>query len=66
MHKLVDCVDIEIDEGIHVKDIQISTIEPDTKYTIEVKEKQVQESEQEDSESDEEHANIFTHINKNS
>ena len=43
MHKLVDCIDIKIDEGIPVKDIQISSVEWNTKDTFEVKEEQVQE-----------------------
>ena len=30
LHKLVDSIDIKIDEGILVKDIQISSVEPDT------------------------------------
>ena len=34
LHKLVDCIDIKIDEGIHVKDIQISSVERDTKDTL--------------------------------
>ena len=40
MHKLVDCINIKIDEGISVKDIQISNVKPDTedmKDTVEVK-----------------------------
>ena len=28
LHKLVDCIDIKIDEGIPVKDIQINSVEP--------------------------------------
>ena len=44
LHKLVDCIDIKIDEGIRVKDIQISSVEPYTKDTVETKEEQVQES----------------------
>ena len=57
LHKLVDCIDIKIDEGIPVKDIQISSVEPNTKYRVEVKEEHVQESEKEDSESDDEITN---------
>ena len=38
MHKLVDCIDIKIDEGIPIKYIQISNVEPDTEDTIEFKE----------------------------
>ena len=43
LHKLVDCIDIKIDEGITIKDIQISSDEPNTEDTIEVEEEQVQE-----------------------
>ena len=60
LHKLVDCIDIDIDEGIPVKDIQISSVEPATEDTIELKEEQVQESEQEDSDSNDESANTQT------
>ena len=56
--KLVDCIDIKINEGIHVKDIQISSIEPNTEDTVEVEEEKVQELEKEDSESDDESTNI--------
>ena len=45
LHQLVDCIDININEGILVKDIQIRIVEPNTKDTIEVEEEQVQESE---------------------
>ena len=31
LHKLVDCIDIKIDEGIHVKHIQINSVEPDSR-----------------------------------
>ena len=58
MHKLVDSIDIKIDEGIHVKYTQISSVEPNIEDTIEYKEEHVQESEKEDSESDDESANI--------
>ena len=54
---MVDCIDIKIDEGIPLKDIQISSVEPDTEDTIEFKEEWVQELEKEDPESDDEHAN---------
>ena len=60
MHKLVECIDIKIDEGIPVKDIHISIVEPNTKDTVEVEEEQVQESEKEDLESDDESENIQT------
>ena len=36
LHKLVDCIDIKIYEGIPVKYIQISSVEPNTEDTIEV------------------------------
>ena len=45
LHKLVDCINIKFDEGIPVKDIQISSVEPNTEDTVEDKEEQVQESE---------------------
>ena len=45
LHKLVDCIDIKIDEGIPVKDIQISSVEPNIENIVEVKEEQVQELE---------------------
>ena len=44
MDKLVDCIEIKIDEGIPVKDIQISSVEPDIEYIVEFKEERVQES----------------------
>ena len=61
LHKLVDCIDIKIDEGIPIKDIQISNVEPNTEDTVEVEEEQVQESEKQDLESDDESANIHTY-----
>ena len=45
MHKLVDCIDIKINEGIPIKYIQISSVEPNTEDTVEVEEEQVSESE---------------------
>ena len=60
MHKLVDCINIKIDEGIPVKDIQISIVQPNTEDIVEVEEEHVQESEKEDSKSDDESANIQT------
>ena len=45
LHKLVDCIDIKIDEGIPIKHIQISSVEPNIEDTIEVKEEQTQELE---------------------
>ena len=58
---MVDYIDIKIDEGIPVKDIQISSVEPDTKDKIEFKEEQVQESKKEDLESDDESENTHTY-----
>ena len=58
LHKLVDYIDIKIDEGILVKDIQISSVEPNTEDTVEVKVEQVQELEKEDLELDDESVNI--------
>ena len=55
---MVDCIDIKINEGIPVKDIQISSVEPNTEDTVEVKVEQVQELEKEDLESDDESVNI--------
>ena len=49
---MVDCIDIRIDEGIPMKDIQISGVEPNTEDTVEFKEEHVQESEKEDLELD--------------
>ena len=57
LHKLVDSIDIKIDEGIPIKYIQISSVEQDIEDTTKTKEEQVQESEKEDSESDDESAN---------
>ena len=41
LQNLVDCIDIKIDEGIPVKDIQIRSVEPNTEDTVEFKEEQV-------------------------
>ena len=38
LHKLVDSIDIKIDEGIPVKYIQISSVEPNTEDTVKVEE----------------------------
>jgi FtsZ-interacting cell division protein YlmF len=51
LHKLVDCIDIKVDEGVPVR--EVSNIESTTEDIVEVKDEQVQESEKEDSESDE-------------
>ena len=53
MHKLVDCIDIKIDEGILVKYIQINSVE--------LKEQQFQESKQEYLKSGDESANTQTY-----
>ena len=42
LHKLVDCIDIKINEGIPIKYIQINNVEVDI---VEDKEEKVQESE---------------------
>ena len=60
LHKLVDCIDIKIDEGIPVKDTQISSVEPNTEDTVEVKEEQVKESGKEYWESEYESTKIQT------
>jgi transposase InsO family protein len=51
LHKLVDCIDIKVDEGVPVR--EVSNIESTTEDIVEVEDEQVQESEKEDSESDE-------------
>ena len=38
LQNLVHCIDIKINEGIPIKYIQISSVEPNTKDTVEVKE----------------------------
>ena len=58
LHKLLDSIDIKIDEGIPVNDSQISSIESNTEDTVEIEEEHVQESEKENSELDDEGANI--------
>ena len=55
---MVDNIEFKINEGMLVKDIQISSIESNTEDIVEVEEDQVQESEKEDSESDDESTNI--------
>jgi hypothetical protein len=61
LHKLVDCIDIKVDEEIPVRNV--SNVEPRTKDTIEDEYEQVQGSEREESGSDE-NINIQTDINK--
>ena len=51
---MVNNIDIKIDEGMPVKDIQISIVESNIEDTTEEEEEQVQESEKEDSKSDNE------------
>jgi hypothetical protein len=51
LHKLVDCIDIKVDEGVPVR--EVSNIESTTKDIVEVEYEHVQESKKEDSESDE-------------
>ena len=41
LHKLVDCIDIKIDEEILVHDSQISSIESNIEDTVEIEEEQV-------------------------
>ena len=48
---MVDCIDIKVDEGIPVR--EVNNTESTTKDIDEVEAEQVQESEKEDSESDE-------------
>ena len=48
---MVDCIDIKVDEGSHVKDTQINNDESCTEDTTEEEQEQVQESEREESES---------------
>jgi hypothetical protein len=51
LHKIVDCIDLKVDEGVPVR--EVSNIDTATKDTTEAENEQVQESEKEDSESDE-------------
>jgi DNA-binding transcriptional MerR regulator len=51
LYKLVDCIDIKVDEGVPVREVR--NVESTTEDIVGVEAKQVQESEQEDSESDE-------------
>jgi hypothetical protein len=50
-HKLVDCIDLKVDEGVPVREVR--NIESATEDTVEAEYEQVQESEKEDSESNE-------------
>jgi hypothetical protein len=42
LHKLVDCIDLKVDEGVPLR--QVSNIESTTEDTVETEEEQVQES----------------------
>ena len=44
LHKMVENIDIKIDEGIPIKDIKISSVESNTEHTAEEEEEQIQES----------------------
>ena len=44
---MVDCIDIKVDEGSHVKDTQINTDKSCTQDMVEDEEEQVQELERE-------------------
>jgi hypothetical protein len=46
LHKLVDCIDIKVDEEIHVRDV--SSVESTTEDIVEIEDEQVQELERED------------------
>jgi hypothetical protein len=51
LHKMVDCIDVKIDEGIPAREVYGN--ETSTEYTAKAEDEQVQELENEDSESDE-------------
>jgi hypothetical protein len=51
LHKMVDCIDVKIDEGIPTREVYGN--ETSTEDTTKAEDEQVQESENEDSESDE-------------
>jgi hypothetical protein len=51
LHKMVDCIDVKVDEGIPTREVYKN--EFSTEDTVEAEDEQVQESENEDSESDE-------------
>jgi hypothetical protein len=51
LHKLVDCIDIKVDEEIPVRNV--SSVKPSTKDIVEDEDEQVQGSEREESESNE-------------
>jgi hypothetical protein len=51
LHKMVDCINIKVDEEILVQDVR--SVESTTEDIVEVEDEQVQESEREDSDSNE-------------
>jgi hypothetical protein len=51
LHKLVDCIDVKVDEGVSER--EVSNNEPASEDTAEAEDEQVQESGKEDSKSDE-------------
>jgi hypothetical protein len=51
MHKLVDCIDIKVDEEVLVRDV--SNVESTIEDIVEVEDEQIQESKREEFESDE-------------
>jgi hypothetical protein len=61
LHKLVDCIDIKVDEEIPLRNV--SNVEPRTKDTVEDEDEQVQGLEREESGSDED-TNIQTDTDK--
>jgi FtsZ-interacting cell division protein YlmF len=61
LHKLVDCIDIKVDEEIPVKNV--SSVEPRTKDVVEDEDEQVQGSEKEEYESNED-TNTQTNTNQ--
>ena len=61
LHKMVDCIDVKIDEGIPAREVYSN--ESSTEDTTKAEDEQVQESEKEDSESDED-SNTLTNSNQ--
>jgi hypothetical protein len=61
LHKLVDCIDINVDEEILIRNV--SSVEPSTKDIVEHEDEQVQGSEREKYESDED-TNIQANTNQ--
>jgi hypothetical protein len=60
LHKMVECIDIKVDEGILAREVYNN--ESSTKDTTKAEDEQVQESENKDSESDED---MDTHTDSN-